>query len=107
LQCANRHAGRQNRCQPRLRTRIRNFGPNVLIVHGGFVFRRFANEFLSVLKSVKREFPDIRIGLERLEEFPFVRSGDDDLDFESIIETSAEMSKLIDDLTRCMRGPEV
>jgi hypothetical protein len=56
---------------------------------------------------VKREFPDIRIGLERLEEFPFVRSGDDDLDFESIIETSAEMSKLIDDLTRCMRGPEV
>lgn len=51
----------------RLEKEIRKFEPDALIVHYGFVFRRFPSEMSSALVIIKSKFPNLRIGIEERE----------------------------------------
>jgi hypothetical protein len=77
----------------RLDLKIQSFQPEVLIIHGGFVFRKFPKIFLKVLSKLKTKFPTIRFGLQgqeyldfRIDVFP---------EFKKIFEKSFEMDILI------------
>jgi|GEM_PF-6874207 len=50
----------------RLKTNIMNYNPDVLLVHTGFVFRAFPSEIISVLDKIKSEFPNLKIGMQKM-----------------------------------------
>jgi|WetSurMetagenome_2_1015567.scaffolds.fasta_scaffold00367_19 hypothetical protein len=50
----------------RLKKAIIKYKPDVLVVHTGFVFSSFPSEITSVLDRLKFEFPDLKIGMQRM-----------------------------------------
>jgi hypothetical protein len=75
----------------RLKRKVGDFKPSILLVHIGFVFHQFSDEMLFALKSLKHEFPDVRIGLES-RGIPFVERSD----LQSVFDTSAKTIDLIE-----------
>jgi hypothetical protein len=52
----------------RIIQRIHAFKPDTLIIHGGFVFNSFLDDILFVLRQIKKQFPELRIGFEKLDQ---------------------------------------
>jgi hypothetical protein len=50
--------------EPRLQDSVEAFSPQLVIVHHGFVFRRYSIAIISVLRAVKERFPYLRMGME-------------------------------------------
>ena len=48
----------------RITAKLESFKPDILIIHSGFVFHRFPEEMLSVLKSLKTSYPTLRMGIQ-------------------------------------------
>ncbi len=51
----------------RLTQQIREFQPDLIVVHRGFVFKTFWEEIVPELKMVRLQFPDIALGLHQYE----------------------------------------
>ena len=58
----------------RLARAISAFKPDLLIVHPGFVFRTFQQSFLAALKTIRAQFPELKLGTFNSHQLPHLRS---------------------------------
>lgn len=58
----------------RLITAINAFNPDLIIVHPGFVFRSFQPAFLAALKSIRAQFPALKLGTFNSHQLPHLRA---------------------------------
>ena len=76
----------------RMSQKVLTFKPDLLIVHAGFVFRRFPEEMLSALNALKTRFPDLDMAIESRGRFA------QQSEFSAIFESSTEISMLVDQI---------
>jgi hypothetical protein len=74
----------------RLTRSIDRFKPNVLVVHLGFVFRRYSEAMLAALATIKARFPHIKIGVEHSERLTSMDPG-----LKMIFDESKEIQDLV------------